>query len=151
MPQSLARLWCHLIFSTKHRQAFFKDENVRQQLYAYLATCLKSSECDPRIVGGHDNHVHLLFCLSRTMTLADVVINLKTSSSKWLKTKGLSYHDFFWQAGYGVFSVSESKVPDVVEYIRRQEEHHQQFDFQTEYRAICQRHGVELDERYAWD
>lgn len=85
------------------------------------------------------------------MTLADVVINVKSSSSKCLKTKGPSYHDFYWQARYGAFSVSESKVSDVVEYIRQQEEYHQRFDFQTEFRTLCPRHGVVLDERFAWD
>lgn len=151
MPQSLARLWCHLIFSTKHRQPFFQDKAIREQLHAYLATCLTTSGCEPRIVGGVEDHVHLLFCLSRTTALADVVVNIKSSSSKWLKTKGAAYVDFYWQAGYGAFSVSESKTPSVVQYIRRQEEHHRGFDFQAEFREICRRHGVQLDERFVWD
>ncbi|TWT31964.1 transposase [Blastopirellula retiformator] len=151
MPQSLARIWCHLIFSTKRRQAFFRDEGIRTELHAYLATCLTSSDCEPKIVGGAEDHVHLLFLLSRTTTLADIVAKVKAASSKWLKSKGAGYHDFGWQAGYGVFSVSESKVPDVVDYIRNQVEHHRRFDFQAEFREICRRHGVELDERFVWD
>ncbi|MCC9605633.1 transposase [Blastopirellula sp. JC732] len=151
MPQSYARLWCHLVFSTKHREPLLRDVDVRARLHAYLATCLGNAKSEPQIVGGVDDHVHLLFCLSRSISLADLVIELKTSSSKWLKTLGTPYQGFYWQAGYGAFSVSESKVPDVTAYVRGQEEHHRRFDFKTEFRALCERHGIVLNEQYAWD
>lgn len=151
MAQSYARLWSHLVFSTKHRKPFLKDPDVRARLHAYLATCLQNAKSEPLIVGGVEDHVHLLFCLSRTSSIADVVKDLKAFSSKWLKTQGEPYPAFFWQTGYGVFSVSESKVPDVLEYIRNQESHHQRFDFKAEFRLLCERHGIELDEQYAWD
>jgi hypothetical protein len=81
----------------------------------------------------------------------DLIEEVKTSSSKWIKTEGASYRDFHWQAGYGVFSVSESMRPTVIHYIQNQEEHHQRLSFQDEFRALCTRHGIEIDERYVWD
>jgi hypothetical protein len=94
----------------------------------------------------------LLFALSRTRTIAQVVENAaKTSSSKWLKSKGPALADFHWQNGYGVFSVSESKADEVIDYIRRQEEHHRTLTFQDEYRRFLKKHEVEYDERYVWE
>jgi hypothetical protein len=81
----------------------------------------------------------------------DLVEELKTASSKWIKTKGPNYHDFHWQSGYGVFSVSESKRAQVIDYIQNQQEHHKKLTFQDEFRQLCAKHGIEIDERYVWD
>ncbi len=95
--------------------------------------------------------MHLLFGLSRTRTVAEVVETLKTSSSKWIKTKEAGYADFHWQSGYGAFSVSQSDADVVVTYVRNQVEHHRRMTFQEEYRRLLEKYQVTFDERYVWD
>lgn len=148
MPQSLARVLLHLVFSTKHRENLI-TEALRSELHAYFVGTLERIHCMPMLVGGTDDHVHVLVGLGRTITIADMVEQLKSGSSKWVKGKGTA--DFAWQAGYGVFSVSESKVTEVVQYIQRQEEHHRHRTFQEEFRDFLVRHGIAFDERYVWD
>lgn len=151
MPQSLAKVLLHIVFSTKHRKPWLQDLGVREELHAYMAKILQSLDCTALIIGGVEDHVHILCQLSRTMTIARLVEETKTGPSKWIKSKGPQYADFHWQGGYGVFSVSESKVEEVREYIRRQPEHHRRMTFQEEYRELCRRHGIPWDERYVWD
>ena len=151
MPQSLAKVAFHIIFSTKHRRPWLKDEAIRKELYAYMATILKSLESPAIIINGVEDHVHILCLLSRNYAIKKIVEEVKTEPSKWIKTKGSQYKDFYWQAGYGVFSVSESKIEEVREYIKNQEEHHRRMTFQEEFRRICERHEIEIDERYVWD
>lgn len=151
MPQSLAKVILHTVFSTKGRAAYLTSEGIRTELYSYLATVLKSVDSPAVIIGGTADHVHVLHLFSRTRTIAEVVEEIKTASSKWIKTKGDQYRDFHWQNGYGVFSVSESKSPDVRAYIENQAEHHRKMSFQDEFRELCKRHGVTIDETYAWD
>src|SRR6476661_486139 len=135
MPQSLSRILVHLIFSTKNRGPVLTPE-IRAELQPYLAVVLREDDCPPLQVGGVEDHVHLLFGLSRTRTVAQVVENVKTSSSKWIKTKGPAFTEFHWQAGYGVFSVSQSNADAVIQYIQSQEEHHRKMTFQEEYRRF---------------
>ncbi len=116
-----------------------------------LAYCVKESNCVGALVGGHVDHVHLLAGLSRTITIADFVEQIKTATSKWAKKATGGTSQFQWQAGYGVFSVSHSVRTQVDRYIRDQERHHQKMSYQDEYREMCQRHGIEIDERYTWD
>ena len=151
MPQSHARVHVHIIFSTKDRSPFLADEDIRKQMHAYLASIMAEYESPARIVGGSVDHVHILAALSRTNTIAKIVGEAKRNSSKWIKTKGGEFGSFQWQNGYGAFSVSFSKVPDVHQYIANQMKHHEKVSFQTEYRAFLRKHGVELDERYVWD
>ncbi len=150
MPQSLSRVLVHLIFSTKNREPVLSPA-IRDELFPYLAVVLSNDGCPPVRVGGVADHVHLLFGLSRTRSIADVVENVKTSSSKWVKTRGPVLAHFHWQCGYGAFSVSSSNADAVAEYIARQEEHHRTRTFQDEYREFLARHEVEYDERYVWD
>jgi len=150
MPQSLARILVHLIFSTKNREPFL-DTEIRAELHPYLAVALRESGCPSLQVGGADDHVHLLFGLSRTLTVAQVVESVKTSSSKWMKTKDSTYSNFFWQAGYGAFSVSQSHAAAVIRYIQGQEEHHRKETFQEEYLKFLHRYQVSYDERHVWD
>jgi putative transposase len=150
MPQSLARILVHLIFSTKNREPFLKPE-IRTELHPYLADALCENGCPSLQVGGVEDHVHLLFGLSRTLTVAQLVESVKTSSSKWMKTKGAPYAYFFWQAGYGAFSVSQSHAAAVVRYIQGQEEHHRNETFREEYLKFLHRYQVTYDERYVWD
>lgn len=148
MPQSLARVLVHLVFSTKNREPSIVA-SVRPMLHEYLGGILDTLGCPPLIVGGTGDHVHLLFCLSRTQMIADVVEEAKTGSSKWMKQQGPP--DFWWQAGYGAFSVGQSQVSTVSRYIARQEEHHRVQSFQAEFRHLLTRYQLPFDERYAWD
>ena len=145
MPQSLAALHVHLIFSTKDRTPFL-GENVREPLHGYLAGVLKEIECHPIIINSMPDHIHLLFDLARTIAISRVVEALKTGSSKWLKTRDAKLAHFAWQSGYGAFAVSESNVTAVREYIRDQAEHHRARSFQDEFRAFLERHSLAYDE-----
>jgi putative transposase len=151
MPQSLAKVVIHIVFSTKHRKPWLKDEAIRQELYAYMAKILKSLDSPAIIINGVEDHVHVLCLLSRNYAIKRILEELKTEPSKWIKKKGPQYGDFYWQGGYGVFSVSESKIQEVKTYIENQKEHHRRMTFQEEFRRMCQRHGIEIDERYVWD
>jgi len=151
MPQSLAKVLIHGVFSTKNRTPWLKDREVRKELHRYMMGTLQGLECWPLALDGVEDNVHFLCQLSRKIAIMDLIEQVKTASSKWIKTKGASYRDFHCQAGYGVFSVSESNRGNVVLYIENQEEHHKRMTFQQEYRALCERHGIEIDERYVWD
>jgi REP element-mobilizing transposase RayT len=150
MPQSLSKILIHLVFSTKSREPLI-HRSVEADLHAYGATVLTNGGCPALVMNGTADHVHVLFHLSRTKTLADVVEELKTSTSKWIKTKGSNFRGFHWQSGYGAFSVSPSNVEQVREYIRQQKEHHRVRSFQDEFRELLNRDGITFDERYVWD
>ena len=151
MPQSLARVVLHIVFSTKNRVPFLKDADLRSRLHAYMAGVLQNIGCEPILIGGVEDHVHILCNLSRTITIASLVEEVKKSPSKWMKEQGAAFNDFYWQGGYGAFSVSQSNVEQVRAYIAAQEEHHRKVSFQDEFRTLCRKYGVEIDERYVWD
>ncbi len=150
MPQSLARLHVHLIFSTKGRERLL-TESIRAPLHAYTAKVLSGLGCPVLMINSVEDHVHILFDLARTIALSEAVEDVKKSSSKWLKSHGPEFVRFSWQAGYGAFAVSESNVSAVQEYIANQQEHHQRKSFQEEYRSFLEKHRVTYDERYVWD
>lgn len=150
MPQSLAKIYLHLIFSTKNRERVIQDD-VRADPHSYMGGILHQLGCVPIEINSEPEHVHLLFLQSRTETISNIVGQVKKGSNDWLRTRGPGCAEFYWQAGYGAFSVSQSGVEEVREYIRRQREHHRRLTFQEEYRAFLQRHQVEYDERYVWD
>ena len=152
MPQSLARVLVHLVYSTKNRTPWLADPDLRSELYAYKATILRNKVDSPAIlIGVIANPVHILAPLSRKSAIKDVIEEAKTETTKWLKKQSPRLADFHWQGGYGIFSVSESNVEPVKLYIANQEQHHAQMSFQDEYRTLCHRHGVDIDERYVWD
>ena len=151
MPQSLARVVLHVVFSTKNRIPFLRDAEVRARMHAYMAGVLQNIGCEPILINGVEDHVHILCNLSRTVSIAQLVEEAKKATSKWTKEQGPQYHDFFWQGGYGSFSVSQSNVEQVRAYIATQEEHDRRVSFQDEFRALCRKHGIEIDERYVWD
>ncbi|MBX7209771.1 MAG: transposase [Verrucomicrobiaceae bacterium] len=151
MPQSIARVVIHTVFSTKGREPVFHDAAFRAETHAYLGGCAKSLGCLPIIVGGVADHVHLLTTLSRTIAIAEFVKEVKRVSTDWIQQRGGLFAQYHWQAGYGCFSVSESKVPDVVQYIETQEAHHRVVTFQDEYRKLLTKHGEKWDEAYVWD
>ena len=150
MPQSLAPITVHTIFSTKDRRPLV-IKGVREELHAYLAGTAKAIGTPTLRVGGTEDHVHILMMLSRTLTIADTLEEIKKSSSKWMKSKGESLQDFYWQRGYGMFPVSPSNLAQVRDYIANQESHHRKMTFRQEYRLLLTKHNVEFDERYVWD
>ena len=149
MPQSLANLLTHLIFSTKNREPLLVGKDLQQRTYAYLAALLKDMECPALVIGGVADHVHILCQLAKTQSVSNITEHIKASSSKWLKTHGSCA--FGWQRGYGAFSVSQSHVDSVTCYIVKQEEHHRTITFEEEFRLFLKRHRVAYDERYVWD
>lgn len=151
MAQSLARLWTHLIFSTKERYPFLSEPTVRADMHGYLATVLRTHGCLTLEVEGCDDHVHALFALSRNLSIAQIVKEIKRTSSAWITTLEQRYSKFRWQNGYGAFSVSQSHVDQVRNYILHQEQHHRRKTFQDEFRAFLKRYEIEYDERYLWD
>jgi putative transposase len=150
MPQSLNHVLLHLVFSTKDRLPFL-ETTIRSTLYAYIATVARNAGCECLRVGGMEDHVHLAIEFSRTITIAELVEELKTSSSKWLKTQTPHLSSFAWQRGYGVFSVGPTDSEALLTYIDRQEEHHREISFQEEYRAFLRKYRISFDERYVWD
>lgn len=150
MPQSLANVLIHIVFSTMDRRPII-SAGVRNDLFAYIGGTLRNLKCQPVQIGGMPDHVHVLFRLARTSTLSEVVEKLKSGSSKWIKTNDGVPTDFKWQAGYGAFSVSPEHEDRVATYIRNQEAHHLERGFQDELRELLQEAGLEYDERYLWD
>jgi REP element-mobilizing transposase RayT len=151
MPQSLAKILVHTVFSTKNRRPLLRNRELRDELHHYLGGILTNLECQPVIVGGAEDHVHFLCALSRTCDAATMVKEVKRGSSIWLKTKANELQDFAWQNGYGVFSIGYSQIESVRSYIAGQEDHHQRVSFQDEFRQLLQRYEIEFDERYVWD
>jgi REP element-mobilizing transposase RayT len=150
MPQSLAKVNIHLVFSTK-KQVKIIDPDIEIELYPYMAKLFRECDSPALIINGTENHLHSLFLLSRKFTISQVVEKVKKTSSKWIKTKGEKYKSFFWQNGYGAFSISQSHVEIVRNYISNQKPHHRQVTFQEEYIRLLKKYEIEYDERYVWD
>jgi putative transposase len=150
MGQSLVKNYIHIVFSTKHRQPLIQP-SVEDELHRYLGGICNSLECFVIIVGGYTDHIHILCLLSKKITLIKLVEKLKSHSSKWIKSKGEEYVDFYWQNGYGAFSVDPLDVDTVIEYIKNQHTHHGSLSFQNEYRNLLNKFNIEYDERYVWD
>ena len=151
MSQSLSNILIHVVFSTKDRVPFLRDPDIRNQMHAELGGTSKTLNCPTLIVGGVEDHIHLLARDSRTITLSEWVKELKRVTSIWIKEKSPHFETFAWQAGYGAFSVSQSQSGKVIKYIQEQETHHRKQDFKTEFRELLERHEIEYDERYVWD
>ncbi len=150
MPQSLSSILIHLVFSTKNREPFITPA-IESELHPYMATIFREHNSPSLIIDGTKDHVHTLFALGRTITIADLVEEVKTGSSKWIKTKGREFRNFHWQKGYGAFSIGQSNVAALKRYIRNQKHHHRHVSFQDEYRDFLKRYEIEFDERYVWD
>ncbi len=150
MPQSLSKVILHVIFSTKNRESWL-DSDVRPRMHAYLATICRDLGTDFVHLGGMADHIHIVTTLPRTLSQAELIERIKKASSKWIKTLDPRYRGFFWQRGYGAFSVSPSQLDSVLDYVNKQQEHHRAHTFQEEYRELLRRHGVDFDERYVWD
>lgn len=150
MGQSLVKNYVHIVFSTKHRKHLIHPP-VEAELHCYLGGICNRLECQVLIVGGYTNHIHILCMLSKKLALMKLVEEVKSHSSKWIKTKNEDYKNFYWQDGYGAFSVKPSEVDKVIAYIANQHEHHSKKSFQDEYRNILTKYKVDYDEKYVWD
>ena len=150
MPQSLANILVHLIFSTKER-ATVLDDVWRDDLHGYIGGVLRRCGSDLVAANSVADHIHLLFAMPRTIAVSDLVKEIKTGATKWIRQKDPSLEGFHWQAGYGIFSVSPGHREAVMHYIAGQQEHHRKVSFQDEYRRLLVKYGIEYDERYIWD
>ena len=151
MAQSLSKILLHVVFSTKDRRPLLRDRALREEMHRYLGGILGELNCPSVIVGGVEDHVHLLCVLARTCAPSDMVKEVKRGSSVWIKARSPQHADFAWQNGYGIFSLGQSQVDDTRKYIATQEEHHAKTTFQDEFRKLLQRYEVTFDEAYVWD
>jgi putative transposase len=150
MPQSLTKLYAHLVFSTKNRQPYL-DEAIRPRVHAYLATIMRNLASPWVVVGGVADHVHIVFDMGKLHAPVAFVEQAKRESSKFVKTLGSQYEEFYWQRGYGMFSVGPAHRDEAEDYVRNQEEHHRSKTFQEEFRAFLERYDMAYDEQYLWD
>jgi REP element-mobilizing transposase RayT len=157
MSQSLSKVYVHITFSTKNHQPLINDV-IKTSLFEYLGGICKGMECNPLKVGGHRDHVHILCLLSRKVPQMKLLEEIKKQSSKCppagragIKTKGPAYSGFYWQDGYGIFSVNPIETDIVVKYIENQQKHHKKLTFKDEFRTFLKKYNVEYDERYVWD
>ena len=151
MGQSLVQIYVHVIFSTKNRQPFLTDLALRAKLHAYIAGICRNLNSSAVVVGGVEDHVHILCRLGKQVAVSDFVREIKRDSSKWVKSQGPILSQFHWQDGYGAFSTSPGHVDDLRAYIANQVEHHRKESFQDEFRCVCAKFGVEINEQYVWD
>jgi REP element-mobilizing transposase RayT len=151
MPQSLVQIYVHIVFSTKSREPFFNDRAFRERAHAYLHGICENQGSPSLKIGGVADHVHILCRLSKTIDVSTLIRESKRDSSKWIKDENPRLADFYRQQGYGAFSVSPSHVEGLIEYIAKQEEHHRRETFHDEFRKLCKKYGVAIDERYVWD
>ena len=150
MPHALSKVYVHITFSTKKRYPFI-DDSVSERLWEYLGGICKGMECHPVRVGGCADHVHILCLLSKKVLQVKLLEEVKKQSSKWIKTIDERYSNFYWQEGYGLFSVNPAEIDIVVDYIANQKIHHQKRTFEDEFLAFLKKYKVEYDERYIWD
>ncbi|MGE5364399.1 MAG: IS200/IS605 family transposase [Bacteroidota bacterium] len=150
MPQSLVKIYLHIIFSTKNRQEVLSPD-LQPALYDYIGGICRKINCSPIRIGGHNDHMHILCIQSKSITLIDLIKQIKTGSSRWMKTQGDCFNNFHWQDGYGSFSVSPAETQNVSSYIDNQKEHHRHHTFQEEFRAFLIKYDIPYDERYVWD
>lgn len=147
MAQSLVKLLVHIVFSTKDRVDLIPSE-LEAELYRYIHGIVQNKGAKLIIVGGTSNHIHLLISLGKN-DLVQLIADIKRSTSLWMKKKQVE--KFYWQRGFGAFSIGQSQVAQVSRYIRDQKAHHSKQDYIDEFRALCLKYEIEIDERFCWD
>ena len=150
MPQSLVKMLAHIIFSTKNRANLITPE-IEPDLFAYMHGIIENNKSKLLLANGTSDHVHMLVSLGRTISISEVIGDIKRDSSKWVKRQGKEFRDFYWQEGYGAFSVGQTQIKEIMKYIAKQKEHHIRRTFKTEYRYFLKKYEIEYDERYVWD
>ena len=151
MSQSVSQIYMHVVFSTKNRLPLLKNSDIREQLYSYIAKIIYEYDSYPICIGGYEDHIHIFFNLSKNVCLKDIVGDIKKNTSKWIKSKGEEFAKFYWQTGYGAFSVGEAQKEKTINYINKQEEHHKKISFQDELRMFMDKNNMEYNEKYIWD
>ena len=141
------KILVHLVWSTKDRARLIPPD-LEPRLFAYISSIITDNRARLIIAGGDANHIHILISLGRA-DISELIGDIKRSTSRWMKENGVT--KFYWQRGYGAFSIGQSQVPDVSRYIANQKEHHRRGDFQNEFRSLCRKYDIEIDERYCWD
>ena len=150
MPQSLFKILAHIVFSTKNRADLIVPE-IENGLFGYIHGIVENNSAKLIIANGTENHIHLLVSLPKKIDVPELIGDIKRDSSVWMKDQNTSFDNFYWQKGYGAFSIGQSQVETVVGYIKRQKEHHAKQDFKDEYRLLLKKYEIEFDERYVWD
>ncbi|CAN5338467.1 IS200/IS605 family transposase [soil metagenome] len=150
MPQSLFKVLVHIVFSTKHRADLIAPE-IENELYKYIHGIVKNNNARLIIAGGISNHIHLLVSLPKKIDIPELIGDIKRDSSEWIKKQNARFNNFYWQRGYGAFSIGQSQVETVVNYIKNQKEHHKEMSFKDEYRALLKKYEIDFDEQYVWD
>jgi putative transposase len=150
MGQSLVHNYVHIVFSTKHRKEFIEAPH-EQELYKYISAICLELNVPVLAINGYKDHIHILIMLPSKIALMKVVEKIKSSSSKWYKTKHANLINFYWQNGYGAFAVSPRHVDQIKGYIAKQHKHHQKISFQNEYREMLNEFNIEYNELYVWD
>jgi len=150
MANTYTSLHYHFVFSTKNRERWISQE-IEIRVWSFMGGIARENKIIPLMIGGVDDHVHLLLIAPATLSPSKIAQLIKGGSSAWIHSTFENLKSFKWQDGYGAFSVSKSSIPDVTEYIRSQRDHHRTRTFQEEYLAFLQRHEVQYDERYLWD
>ena len=149
MPQSLSKILLHVVFSTKNREETIPQKYM-EKLHAYLAGACRANKYEAFRIGGTKNHVHIACTLHRTLTIGELMKQIKMSSSQWMK-KHTGQERFAWQAGYGAFSLGQSQLKTIIRYIDNQEEHHKTVTFQEELLDFLKKYKIEYNENYLWD
>jgi putative transposase len=150
MSQSFCDLVVHIVFSTKERTASILP-SVEDELYKYICGICVDIDCPVIKINGVEDHIHILLHLSKVHSIAQVISEIKSNSSRWIKSKGTKYSRFSWQSGYGAFSVSRPNIEGAIQYIANQKEHHKQVSFQDEFRNMLNRAKIKYEEKYLWD
>ena len=149
MSQSLSKMYLHAIFHVKNNECLIRPEDEKE-LYAYMGGVVKLSHSIPIIINGTENHLHVLCILSKNISLSGFMEEIKTNSSRWIKTLGPHYRKFTWQGGYSGYSVSHTRVDAVKNYIVNQKEHHKTQNFQDEYIRFLNENDVDYNGDYLW-
>jgi len=150
MSQSLADILLHIVFSTQNRQPLILPE-IEQELYRYISAICRDKDCPIIEIGGMPDHIHCLLTLGRNIAISNLIQEIKSNSSRWIKTKGTEYRIFSWQNGYGIFSVSRRNMENVAKYISSQKEHHKIKSFKDEFLMMLKQTGIKFDEKFLWD
>ncbi|HVF51899.1 MAG TPA: IS200/IS605 family transposase [Pyrinomonadaceae bacterium] len=149
MPHSYTNQLMHYVWSTKERNKII-DANLREHLWPFIGGITRQNGMKALIVGGVEDHVHILLSLPANIAVSKAVQLIKGGSSKWVHETFPSHRNFAWQEGYGAFSLSISHVQDTISYIETQAAHHRKRTFKQEFLMFLQRHGIDYDERYVW-
>lgn len=150
MPQSLFKILIHTFFSTKNRIDLIPPE-IETALFSYIHGIINQNGSKLIVAGGTANHIHLLISLGKKVDIPELIGDIKRDSSIWIKKQNTNFDNFYWQKGYGAFSIGQSQVETVVKYIRNQKEHHKKKDFKSELRELLEKYEIDYDEKYVWD